>query len=104
MKVTFQYFEGCPNSSETLKNLKKLVNEQKITEDELEIIEVPDLNSAEETLFQGSPTILINGVDIYTKQKPTGFVYSCRVYDFDGKRTGIIPKEYIELRLKELRG
>ena len=102
MKVTFQYFEGCPNSTETLKHLEQLINEKKITTDELEVIEVPDLDSAEKYLFQGSPTILIDGIDIYTKQKPTGFNYSCRVYDFDGNRTGIIPKEYIEMKLKEL--
>ena len=102
MKVTFQYFEGCPNSTETLKHLEQLINEKKINTDELEVIEVPDLDSAEKYLFQGSPTILIDGIDIYTKQKPTGFNYSCRVYDFDGNRTGIIPKEYIEMKLKEL--
>ena len=102
MKVTFQYFEACPNSVETLKSLKELVKDQKIAADELEVIEVPDLKSAEESLFQGSPTILIDGIDIYTNQKPTGFNYSCRVYDIDGKRTGIIPKEYIEMKLSEL--
>jgi len=103
MKVTFQYFKGCPNSAETLKHLEQLAFEQKIKTDELEEIEVPDLDSAEKSLFQGSPTILIDGIDIYTNQKPTGFNYSCRVYDFDGKRTGIIPKEYIEMKLRELR-
>ena len=103
MRVTFQYFEGCPNASDTLRHLKELVKEHKIAEDELEVQEVSDLDSAEKTRFQGSPTILIEGVDIYTMKKPVGVNYACRIYDFEGKRTGIISKRTIEMKLGEWR-
>jgi hypothetical protein len=48
--------------------------------------------------FQGSPSILVDGVDIYTGVKPEGFSYSCRVYEFDGKQTGVIPREFIRAK------
>ncbi|MGA2507497.1 MAG: alkylmercury lyase [Chitinispirillaceae bacterium] len=94
--IEFQYFNGCPNSAETLNNLKELIEEGMISEREVIISEIPDIASAEKYNFQGSPTILIDGMDIYTEKRPTGFNYTCRVYEFNGKKTGILPKKYIE--------
>ncbi|MCF7947449.1 MAG: thioredoxin family protein [Spirochaetia bacterium] len=102
--IEFQYFNGCPNSTETLANLKKLVNHGFIDEEELHIIEVPDVESAERLNFQGSPTILYNGYDIYTKAVPQSYSFSCRVYKIGGKHTGILSKDYIRTQLELLRG
>ena len=102
--ITFQYFKDCPHSAETLRNLLELAKDNQIPENEVHVIEVPDPASAEEHQFQGSPTILVDGVDIVTLKKPEGFNYACRIYEFNGTRTGVIPKEYIESRLRELRG
>lgn len=102
--IEFQYFNGCPNFKEALNNLKELIREGIISDSEVIISEIPDIASAEKYNFQGSPTILIDGIDIYTGKKPTGFNYSCRVYEFNGKRTGIIPKKYIEKKINLLRG
>ena len=33
--------------------------------------------------FQGSPTILVDDIDLCTGIKPDGFNYSCRVYEFE---------------------
>jgi len=100
--IEFQYFNGCPNAEKTLSNLKELIFEGLIREDEIKITEVPDIDSARELNFQGSPTILINGRDIYTEEKPTSFNYSCRVYTINGIRTGVLPKEFILERIKKL--
>ncbi len=101
--IEFQYFNGCPNAEKTLSNLKELIFEGLIREDEIKITEVPDIDSARELNFQGSPTILINGRDIYTEEKPTSFNYSCRVYTINGIRTGVLPKEFILEKIKKLR-
>lgn len=97
--IQFQYFEGCPNAKESLAHLVQMQQELGIDEQEIEIVEVPDAETSERLHFQGSPTILINGIDIYTGESPTDSIYSCRVYTFDGKKTGIIPASFIRQKL-----
>lgn len=101
--IEFQFFEGCPNAQETFNNLKSLVNDGFISENELTITEVLDISSAEELNFQGSPTILHDGRDIYTEKKPNSFSYSCRVYTINGINTGALPIEYIKQQIENLR-
>lgn len=99
--IEFQFFLGCPNADKTLQNLREAMVELRITDDNLVITEVPDMESTERMNFQGSPTILINGNDINTGEEPEGFSYVCRLYEFDGERTGVIPKEFIREKLAE---
>jgi len=101
--IEFQYFEGCPNAKTSLDNLMDVKSELKLNDDEIQIIQVPDMESAEKLNFQGSPTILIHGIDIYTGSKPIGNNYSCRVYTFNGIQTGIIPKEFIKDKIEKYR-
>ncbi len=101
--IEFQYFESCPHSTESLKNLKKLIAEGFIAEDELIMTEVPDVAAAEKLNFQGSPTILYEGLDIYTGEIPVSFNYSCRIYIVNGIRTGMLPKDFIKKQIEELR-
>ncbi len=100
---TFQYFDGCPNAKATLESLLSLKAELEIADSEIELVEVPDLSLAEELWFQGSPSILVNGRDIATGEEPSGFSYACRVYTFEGRQTGEIPKEFIRRKLIEYR-
>ncbi|MGC9006645.1 MAG: alkylmercury lyase, partial [Sulfurihydrogenibium sp.] len=78
--VEFQYFEGCPNAKQTLENLLSLVKEGFLKEDEIKIVKVDSVEDAQNLNFQGSPSILYNGIDIYTLEKPSGFTYNCRTY------------------------
>jgi len=97
--IEFQYFKGCPHAKDTLQNLHKVMAEVGIGKNDLQITDVPDAEYAQKITFQGSPTILINGADIYTGVKPLAFSYSCRVYEFDGHHTGVIPEELIRAKL-----
>jgi hypothetical protein len=97
--IEFQYFNGCPHARDTLRNLREVIAEMGIGEDELHIIKVTSPEFAQKMKFQGSPTILINGIDIYMGLQPEGFSYSCRVYEFEGRQTGVIPKEFIRSKL-----
>ena len=99
--IIFQYFEGCPNAFDTMNNFKMALKELDISDEDFEIVEVPDLHSAEMNKFQGSPTILFNGVDIYTDKSPEGYNYTCRIFDFGGNRTGIINREFIITKLQQ---
>lgn len=96
--IQFLYFEGCPNAKASLENLKSAMLELHLPFDNLQIIHV-DIESATQYNFQGSPSILINGVDIYTDKIPDTVNFSCRIYEFENKKTGIIPKDYIKQKL-----
>jgi hypothetical protein len=98
--IEFQFFTGCPNADETLKNLRIAMSTQGIPESQLKISVVPDIDSAKRLFFQGSPSILVNRKDIYTGKEPTGFSYACRLYEFDGKPIGVIPVEFIGKQLQ----
>lgn len=98
--IEFHYFSGCPHAKDTLQNLRKVMTEMGIGKNELQIIIVPSPEAAQKMKFQGSPSILVDGVDIYTGAEPEGFSYSCRVYEFDGGRTGVIPREFIRRKLE----
>ena len=96
--IRFQYFDGCPNAQTTLDNLLSVREELGIPTSSIEVVEVKDLARAEEERFQGSPTILVDGRDITTGEMPSGFNYACRVYSFEGKSTGVIPRNFIRAR------
>lgn len=102
--IEFQYFNGCPNSEATLNNLRELITDGIINENQLKITEVPDLDSAERLNFQGSPTILVNERDIYTEKKPVSSNYSCRIYTINGIQTEVLSKEYIRGKIEKLQG
>jgi hypothetical protein len=98
--IEFQYFEGCPNADRTLANLVAVIKELNLPESEIQVQEIPDLEAARTSNFQGSPTILMNGKDIYTDLPPVGYNFSCRIYVFRNKQTGIIPKDFIKKKFR----
>lgn len=100
--IEFQYFEGCPNAKESLSILRAFIIGSSIPEDQLKISLIRSADMAQEVNFQGSPTILIDGIDIYTMHKPIGFNYACRLYMVNGKNTGVLPLEFISIRYKEI--
>lgn len=78
MKVTLQYFDGCPNWKETDAHLKNLRAEGFDLDVDHQLIDTPEL--AEVHRFRGSPTVLIDGVDPFAEPAaPIGL--SCRVYE-----------------------
>ncbi|MCK7474346.1 MAG: thioredoxin family protein [Rhodopseudomonas palustris] len=92
--IEFQYFEGCPNAAETLRNLEELSEEGLFLKSDLKITNVQGMDRVEELHFQGSPTVLVDGIDIVTGKAPEGFKYTCRIYTVDGNRTGFFQKHF----------
>jgi len=101
--IEFQYFNGCPHAKDTFQNLREVMTEMGIVDGDLHIINVTSPEAAQKIKFQGSPTILVNGIDICTGEKPVGFSDSCRVYEFDGIRTEVIPMEFIRKKMEGYR-
>lgn len=101
--IEFQFFKGCPHSEQTLRNLLSLVAEGFLKENEIIITEVSDPRTAQKLKFLGSPTILVDGYDIYTEKVPETFNFSCRIYNINGIQTGVLPREFIKTQIEKLR-
>lgn len=100
--ILFLYFENCPHAEATWKNLLTLVHQGILSRSSVKKVEEPDLAAAKKYHFMGSPSILIDGIDIYTGKEPDTTEYCCRIYTFDNTKTGILTSQYILKRVKEL--
>ncbi|MDX1511154.1 MAG: hypothetical protein R3249_07395 [Nitriliruptorales bacterium] len=75
-EVTLLYFDGCPHWELADHQLRTLADELGLTITRRRI-ETPE--DAERWSFRGSPTILIDGEDVFaTGSEPVGL--SCRIY------------------------
>lgn len=77
MKVTLQYFEGCPNWKTTFAYLSTLVDEGFDVDLGHELID--SYEAAVARGFRGSPTVLIEGVDPFADEEARDGL-ACRIY------------------------
>lgn len=76
MKVTLLFFDGCPNWQTTNAHLEALSAEFAF---DLDRCHVETDEDAQRLHFRGSPTVLIDGRDVFaTVDEPIGL--SCRIY------------------------
>ena len=79
MKVTLQYFDGCPNWQRTEQLLHQAMDQLDLPREELDLQNVPTAEQAEAVGFRGSPTVLVDGRDPFADPSaPVGL--SCRVF------------------------
>ncbi|TMF81867.1 MAG: thioredoxin family protein [Chloroflexi bacterium] len=79
MKITIQYFEGCPHWTIAETRLRRVLRDLSIPDVNVEhqVIESPA--HAARVGFHGSPSILVDGSDPFaTGTEPEGM--TCRVY------------------------
>ena len=85
MKITLQYFDGCPSWQQTQAHLDTLKAEGADIEVDYQLVETSE--AAESVGFRGSPTVLVNGIDPFADDDaPIGL--SCRVYRTDSGYAG----------------
>ena len=81
MTIQILYFEGCPNHLPTVALVKEVVAKLG-KEVQIEEVEVTSPEDAVSKRFLGSPTVLVNGVDIDPRARQrTDYGFSCRMYD-----------------------
>lgn len=84
MKIQILYFEGCPNHPPSVELVGEVVKALDV-DVTIEEVEVKGQEDAQEHQFLGSPTILIDGIDIEPSARSrTNFGFSCRTYDGEG--------------------
>lgn len=92
--IEIQYFDGCPNSKEFVENLRRALAKAEF-EYSYKETKVETAEKAMEVRFRGSPTLLINGIDLEGAEAPEKPGLTCRVY-----RRGIPTAEEISEKLR----
>ena len=72
MKIEVLYFENCPNHVPTLERIHQVLREEGCDAEVREVL-VPDVETARNVRFLGSPTVRVNGIDIEPNAGTKGF-------------------------------
>ena len=79
-RVEILYFDGCPNH-EPARDLVEQVAAELGLQAQIELVEVPDADTATRLRFLGSPSVRVDGRDVEPgADERSDFVLSCRVY------------------------
>ena len=79
MRVEVLYFEGCPIYVAAEKAMREVLAEQGI-EAEVELVAVNSEEEAQRLRFPGSPTIRVNGEDLFPVPERGEYALGCRMY------------------------
>ena len=89
--IELLWWEGCPSTQRALEAVRYALDDLGLAAVEVRMREIRTDDDASDTGFVGSPTILIDGVDVAPTPagEPTGL--SCRVYRRRDGRISPIP-------------
>jgi hypothetical protein len=99
-KISLLYFDGCPSWQPALENLKKVIEDEKILA-EISLVKVEDPDQAQQEQFLGSPSIRVNGIDLWPEER-ANYMLSCRVYKTPAGIKGSPTIEMLRERLREV--
>ena len=91
MNVELLWWEGCPSTERALTAVREALTDLGLAGVDVRMREVRTGADAEETGFVGSPTILIDGVDLVPAAGDEPIGLSCRVYRRRDGRVSPIP-------------
>ena len=89
--VELLWWEGCPSTERALEAVQEALGDVGLSDVEVRMREIKDDGDAAETGFVGSPTILIDGVDLVPAAAEEQIGLSCRVYRRRDGRVSPIP-------------
>ena len=79
MKITIQFFDGCPHWEVAEQRLRQAIADVRREDVQIEYQRIDSPEEAERLDFHGSPTLLVNGSDPFAgREVPAGL--GCRVY------------------------
>ncbi len=78
MDIKLVYFDGCPSWQTALENLKQALLSGQIS-NPVSLVKIEDNEQAQREKFLGSPSIWIDGRDLWTEEREI-YSLSCRVY------------------------
>lgn len=95
------FFDGCPHVAATLDRLREVLSAERVA-DPIELLEAGDFTSPLASRFRGSPTILINGLDIAGDDAPCTQAAACRLYPGESN-SGVPPADLIRNAVRQAR-
>ena len=91
MNVELLWWEGCPSTDRALAAVRGALSDLGLDDAGVRMREIKDDGDAREAGFVGSPTILIDGVDLVPAAVDEQIGLSCRVYRRRDGRVSPIP-------------
>src|SRR5215203_2730897 len=79
MQMEILYFNGCPTYLKAEKTLREVLEEEGL-EAEVDLIAVNTDEEARRLRFAGSPTIRVNGEDLFPVPERAEYALGCRIY------------------------
>jgi hypothetical protein len=79
MKVQVLYFDGCPTFRAAVKTLRRVLADKGVRA-EVELVAVNTDKDARSLKFPGSPTIRVDGRDLFPAPEREDWRLGCRVY------------------------
>ena len=79
MKVEVLYFDGCPTYETATKTLREVLAEERV-EAEIQLVAINSDEEAQRLRFPGSPTVRVDGRDLFPAPEPEDWPLGCRVY------------------------
>ncbi|WP_255770720.1 thioredoxin family protein [Pseudarthrobacter sulfonivorans] len=97
MKVELLYIEDCPNSDEAYARLRAAVSD--VAGPGIDVVRTVVLDATGAPAFAGSPTITLDGVDLFPGATPVNEL-SCRIYQTPDGLAGLPTQEQIKKSLQ----
>jgi hypothetical protein len=79
MKVEVLYFDGCPTYERATKTLREVLAEEGMAA-EVHLVAVNNDEEAQRLRFPGSPTVRVDGRDLFPAPEREAWRLGCRVY------------------------
>lgn len=99
IRVTLQYFDGCPNWREAEADLTQAIDGVGADVD-IAYEKIESIQQAETAAFRGSPTILVSGRDPFAdNDAPIGL--TCRIYRTGDRTSGSPGVEALRAALEQ---
>ena len=91
MKVELLWWEGCPSHPQALADLRDALREEGIDERVLELRHIGSDEEAERAGFPGSPTLTVDGHDLFPPGPGEPLGLTCRCYRLRDGRVSPVP-------------
>jgi hypothetical protein len=79
MRVEVLYFDGCPSYRAAERTLRGVLAQEDVEAD-LELVALNTDEEAQRLRFPGSPTIRVDGEDLFPVPERAGYALGCRMY------------------------
>src|SRR5918994_6609111 len=94
MKVEVLYFNGCPTYETATKTLRAVLTEEGV-EAEIKVVAINIDEDAQRLRFPGSPTIRVDGRDLFPVLQRASYALGCRTYATPGGLKGSPTREML---------